>query len=728
MPSEAGAAARPSALRLVPRDDRDEPSAGRRLWSAPAVEAPLAVPRPRLVHALAAAREPLIVVAAPAGFGKTTLLRQWAAYDARACAHVTLDRSYDDPARLAAALDGAVRDAAPRAGDSPFVVMLDDAHVLGGERALATLTGFADDLGPRASLVLASRTEPALPLARLRSQRMVHEVGARELAMTRAEAAALFAASGRALDDECLGLVLERTEGWPAALSLAIVFLGDLLPGSTLERFNGADRIVAQYLRDELLADLPDDALAFAHRVSVADTLTAPLCDALLRRCGSDAMLAALQRAGLLVALDRTEDRFRVRRLIADELRAALRRRDPALARELHRRAGTWHQRAGDLDRAIRHLLEAGDVRAAAQVAAETAPHELAHGRAAVVERRLARFTDAQIAAEPPLALAAAGCHLTRGAGHQAACWAGAAAAAPALEAHLEAGAVAIGAAVARQSARRVADEAEWAATLLPEGSPGRSATGLLAGVARRVAGDAQAAVRLLDEAAHASAVSAPGVHALCLAQLAALALDRDDVGRAELLGARARAQVDRHGLAEYAPMALVFAVSSVVRAHRGSIDAAKEDLRAAVGLRDALTGFPAWHAVEVELLVARAALRLGDGVRAQALAAECARRLEREPDAEGLLQTLGDLQARVEAFVDTEAVPAVALTTAELRTLRYLPSHLSFREIAAETFVTTNTVKSHATSVYRKLDVRNRSAAVARARSCGLLEAGHPG
>jgi len=686
--------------------------------------APAAVPRPRLIQSLAAARAPLTVVVAPGGFGKTTLLRQWAAADPRAFVHVTLDRGHDDPARLARVLEEAMRDV----GGEPRVVILDDVHVLAGEAAIAGLTGFADELGPDVSLVLASRTPPALPLPRLRSQRMVCELGARELAMTRAEAAALFAASGHALDDDALGIALERTEGWPAALSLAVAFLGDLLPGRALERFSGADRLVAQYLRDEVLADLPAEALEFARRVSVADTLTVPLCDALLRRRGSEGMLAELERAGLTVALDRTEDRFRFRRLIADALRAALGRGDPGLARELHRRAGAWHHRAGDHDRAIRHLLDAGEVRFAARVAAETAQEELEHGRAAVVERRLAGFTEAQIAAEPMLALAAAGYHLARGAGHEVARWAGAAATGPAPDQHVEAGAAIMGAVVARGGAGRMAEEASWAASLLPESSPWRPAAGLLAGIAHHVAGDSHAAARELDEAAHRSAVSAPAVHALCLAQLAVLALDRDDVAHAELLGARARAQVDRHGLVEYAPMALVFAVSSVVRAGRGSIAAAKEDMRTELGLRDALTGLPAWCSAEVDLLVARTALRLGDGAGARALAADCARRIEGDPDAEGLRRTLGELQARVEAFADSEAAPAVALTTAELRTLRYLPSHLSFREIAAETYVTMNTVKTHAHSVYRKLDVRSRSEAVARARSCGLLEAPHPG
>jgi LuxR family maltose regulon positive regulatory protein len=719
-------APRASALRLVRHGAPDGAGSGR-LWPAPAATAPTAVPRPRLLHALAATPAPLTVVVAPAGFGKTTLLRQWAASDARACVHVTLDARHDDPARLAATLAAVMRGAAPHAGD-PHVVMLDDVHVLTTDAATATLTGFAGGLGAHVSLVLAARTEPSLPLARLRAQRMLCELGARELAMTGPEAAALFAASGHALDDACLALVLERTEGWPAALSLAVAFLGDLLPGSALERFSGADRLVAQYLRDEILAELPEEALAFARRVSVADTLTAPLCDALLRRRGSDAMLAALQRAGLLVALDRTEDRFRLRRLIADELRAGLARSEPGLARELHRRAGTWHHRAGDHDRAIRHLLDAGDVRAAARIAVEQVPHELAHGRTAAVERRLAGFSEAQVAAEPVLALAAAGLHLTRGAGHQAARWAAAAAEAPALAEPVEAGAVLIEAAVTRRGAARMGEDAAWAATLLPEGSPWRAAAGLLAGIAARVTGDPEAAVRRLDEAAHRSAASAPAVHALCLAQLAALALGRDDIADAELLGARARAQVDRHGLAGYAPMALVFAVSSVVRTQRGSIDPAREDMHTALRLRDALTAFPAWWAAEVELLAARAALRLGDAPRALALAGEGARRIERAPDAEGLRRSLRELQERVQALADSEATPAAGLTTAELRTLRYLPSHLSFREIAAETFVTMNTVKTHAHSVYRKLDVRSRSEAVARARSCGLLETARPG
>ena len=186
MPSELAAGApRASALRLV-RPDRPaaaEPS--RRLWAART--APAAVLRPRLVHALAAAQEPLTVVVAPPGFGKTTLLRQWADADARPVVPLTLDRGHDDPARLARALAEALDDAAGCVAGAPFAIALDDVHGLGAE-AIAALTRFADDLGPQARLVLASRTPPPLPLARLRSQRMVSEMGARELARTRPEA------------------------------------------------------------------------------------------------------------------------------------------------------------------------------------------------------------------------------------------------------------------------------------------------------------------------------------------------------------------------------------------------------------------------------------------------------------------------------------------------------------------------------------------------------------
>jgi LuxR family transcriptional regulator, maltose regulon positive regulatory protein len=184
----------------------------------------------------------------------------------------------------------------------------------------------------------------------------------------------------------------------------------------------------------------------------------------------------------------------------------------------------------------------------------------------------------------------------------------------------------------------------------------------------------------------------------------------------------RARSQVDRHGLAASATVALVFAASAVVRAHRGRVDAAQSDLQAALRLQTTLIDFAPWYDVELRILVARAAVRLSDVNSARTALADASRLMRLVPEAVALHAWLKDAQERHDAFVGPASAHSV-LTTAELRILGYLPTHLSFREIADRACVSANTVKSQANAVYRKLNVSCRSDAVFRAREIGLLD-----
>jgi LuxR family maltose regulon positive regulatory protein len=209
----------------------------------------------------------------------------------------------------------------------------------------------------------------------------------------------------------------------------------------------------------------------------------------------------------------------------------------------------------------------------------------------------------------------------------------------------------------------------------------------------------------------------------LCLAQLGALALDEDDAAGAELCIARARAQVERVGLGEYPLAALVFAASAVDRARRGCVDEARADLRHGSALLTLLADFAPWYEAETRVLLARAALRLGDVVAARTLLAEAARLARALPDAPVLDGWLEAGWAGAASFSAAALRGPSALTTAELRVLRLLPTHLSFREIAARLQVSANTIKTQAHAVYRKLDASSRTEAVAHARGVGLLD-----
>jgi LuxR family maltose regulon positive regulatory protein len=697
------------------------------MWSARPERPGPVVRRPALVRRLAdPVGPPLVVLVAPAGYGKTTLLREWDGRDRRPFAWVAVDDRNGCEQGLRAAVDRSVAAAVGGDADTAFVLVIDDAQALRDRAGLDALTAVANALPPSATLALASRQQLALPVARMRVQRLVTEIGARDLAFTRTEAARVLAAAGHQLDHDALDLLLQRTEGWPVALALAALWLGDGVSRPNLARFDGADRLVADYVRDEVLGDLTDDAMSFALRTCVAETLTSPLCDALVDRGESASMLEAFAREGLVIPVDRTGERYRYHRLVRETLRAEL-RREPELESDLHRRAGAWHRARADVDRAVLHSLAAGDVRGAADVVWGGVAARVADGRPGEVERWLNMFAEAQISRRPRLALVAAGCALVGGQGHLVDRWTAAASDAPqpaGSRGELAAGVALMRAATAAGGVARMREEARAAGELLRSTSGAAPALGcFLEGVANHLLGDREAATKRLAEGARHAAIRAPHLHALCLAQLAALALERADWDDVAQLSTRARSQAEHHGLRDAPTCALVFAVSAVARMQRGRIEEGRADMERATALLAATTDFAAWYRAEVHILLARAALRLSDVCLARAHLSDAARLLRDVPEAVALGEWLAEAHDRLAAFTPPASAQPEPMTAAELRVLRFLPTHLSFREIAAQTQVSANTVKTQANAVYRKFGVACRSDAVARARSCGLVD-----
>jgi len=312
---------------------------------------------------------------------------------------------------------------------------------------------------------------------------------------------------------------------------------------------------------------------------------------------------------------------------------------------------------------------------------------------------------------------------LVAGQGDLVAHWTDAAAAAPAPAPSVAAGIRIMRAALARDGIARMRADAECARDLAPDGSPGQAMSCLLLGTAEQLAGDENAATEL-ERGARRAAVSAPDVHALCLTQLALPALAREDWADAGALVTRARAQVQRHGLGRYPTSALVLAASALLRAQHGRVERAQRDLSEARELRAQLTDFAAWYEVELSVVLARVALRLGNPRLARGLLEDTDLAIRRLGDAPILEAWLDASWAALDAVGGPASGPPSPLTTAELRTLHFLPTHLSFREIGERVSVSANTVKTQANAVYRKLDVSGRSDAVARARQLGLLDA----
>jgi LuxR family transcriptional regulator, maltose regulon positive regulatory protein len=278
---------------------------------------------------------------------------------------------------------------------------------------------------------------------------------------------------------------------------------------------------------------------------------------------------------------------------------------------------------------------------------------------------------------------------------------------------------------IGRRGLDQMGASASRAYELLDETSGWRPLCRLLQGVASHLAGERDAARDQLQDGAHRATASAPMVQVLCLAQLVLLASEEDDHERATTLAERATAQVRRCGLEQCPTLALPIAVSAELRARRGQVTEATSEIREALGLLTRITDPSPWYEAECRIVLARATLRLNGPAAAAQLLDKARSALRRTPDAPVLRDWLDDTSAEVDLALSSTAGEDWSLTTAELRVLRFLPSHLSFREIADRLFLSPNTVKTHARGIYRKLGVASRAGAVDRACEAGLVDPG---
>jgi LuxR family transcriptional regulator, maltose regulon positive regulatory protein len=698
------------------------------------------VERPRLIAPLMEGR-PLAVLAAPAGYGKTTVLEQWRAYDPRPFAWVTLAAGQHDPSRLTTSIAMAPTAAGTMAsthgtpGDlwsgvtRPVVVVLDAARAAGVDVAREALASLADAVPRGSTLALASRRGPALPLGRLRAQDDVVELGASQLAMTRSEVAELLHLSGLDLGERQIDRLFELTLGWPALLRIAARALREqgAGPGAPVA-LGGDDGIVGDYVREEIMAALGAEERTFLRRTSVIERLSGPACDAALGAGDSAEALRSAARAGVpLIALDRSGREYRHPPLLAQALRAELLRHEPALEPEIHRRLSAWYEQDGDAELAIEHAVRASDAERVAGLLADRCLALVAAGRAALVDGWLRRLGDEAAAGHPELALAAAVTAFARGEQEPSEGWAVRAAepASPdsgAVARTVEVRASLIRAWTARDGVDAMVRDGRRAQAAIPQLGPWRSLSRLVEGSGRWLAGDREAAA-LLDEGARGAIFDAPLIRSLCLAELALLTLEQGDLEDAAVLAGRARRAVERDPGREHPLASLTFAASALVQALRGRTDAAREDLGHASRRLEALPDAPPWYAAVVRVVLARVQLKLSDASEARRLLGEASQLGRRAEGAVALGAWIEEGWGLADEFAAGPVACPDVLTLAELRVLRLLPSHLTFREIAARLHVSANTVKTQAHAVYRKLDARSRSEAVAHAAAIGLVE-----
>ena len=394
------------------------------------------VARPRLVGRLDDGWERhLTLVCAPAGFGKTSLLADWSRRGERLVSWLSLDACDNDPVRFwrhtVAALDrarpGLSERVAPLLGppapaafdalasavvnelaadDGHAVLVLDDYHLIEAQPVHASLQFLIEHQPPGLQVVLATRADPQLPLARLRAGGQLAEVRAADLMFTLDEAATLLGeATGLELGEDAVGALVARTEGWAAGLRLAGLSLqGQPDVAGFVESFSGSHRHVLDYLTEEVLEQQPEPVRAFLIETSVLERLSGPLCDAVTGRSDGQQMLEAIEAANLFLApLDEVRGWWRYHHLFADLLRARLQQRRPDRVADLHRNAGLWHEKHGLVEESVGHALAAGDAGWAAHLIECHADELLLRSEGVTLQRWLAALPPGTIDSRPRL-------------------------------------------------------------------------------------------------------------------------------------------------------------------------------------------------------------------------------------------------------------------------------------------------------------------------------------
>ena len=723
---------------------------------------PGTVARSSLIERLAGSDPRSIVsVVAPPGYGKTTLLSQWAEGNGQSFAWVSVDEGDNDPKVLlryvAEALDAVeplderVFDAlaspassvlgsvVPRLGaalvsmTSPVVLVLDDVHLLHNSESRAAVSVLADHVPGGSRLALAGRAGPPLRVARLRAEGKILEIGPGELSLTREEASSLLREAGVALGQAEVAELHQRTEGWPAGLYLAALYLreGGPLAGAAFS-FGGGDRLVSDYMESEFLARISRRERAFLTRTAVLERMCGPLCEAVLDMAGSAATLADLAGSNLLlVPLDRRGEWYRYHHLFRDMLLAQLHRLEPGLMPVLRRRAAAWCLDNGMPEAALEYSMAAGDVDGAARLVGQLVVPAYRQGRVTTIQRWFGWLEDrGGIEGHPMAAVLASLFSALMGRPVEAERWADAVDRwqygnpAPPGDPSAEAWAVLLRAILCRHGAERMRADADEAVRRFAAGSFLTPAPVLLQGVARVLCGDLDGGDLSLEDAASVGEeASSPEDVAVALCERSLVARARGEWDRAEALAGQARTVLRHAGIEESYATPLICALRARTALHRGDVPAARRELVSAQHLRSLLTYALPYLAVQARIELARVHLALADLAGARTLMREVDDLLRRRPGLGALAGEAAALRAQLASQHGSSVPGASALTAAELRLLPLLSTHLSFPEIAQEMVLSRHTIKSQVNAIYRKLGASSRSQAVTRSRDLGLLE-----
>jgi LuxR family transcriptional regulator, maltose regulon positive regulatory protein len=721
-----------------------------------------AVPRPGIMDALDGLHEaPVALVAAPPGYGKTTIVRTWCAQREGALAWVTLDPGDNDPSRLwsyvATAADrlrnGLGRGALQRlmvsgasiefavdelmnalaTFDQELVIVLDDLQEVTDNECLSSIDYALTRLPPSVHLVLITRTDPALELAALRAGGSLVELRGDSLAFTAEEAHALLVERGKIdLRADDIETLCRRTDGWPAALVLASVWLQRVDdPQRAVSEFGGEHRFVAEYLSEVVLGALDDGTRAFLLRASALGRFTAELCDDVLDRSDSASLLKKLERSNLLVTRLERGGSYRIHPLFTEFARFRLASEAPDSEREINRRAAQWFLDRGFLFEGIEHAFAAAEYGIAAKVLVENHNALIRNGRSRTLLRYIRALPGGLISEHPELAVAAA--VATTVVGHGALerrrflrLVRRAQVKAPGrVSRYVEASAAGARAMAIEPDIAGAVREGRHAVTLALAGEDESAVFALaVCAAALYFAGDLDEAWSMAMEAVeHPDIERRPAGHAMARVPLALVALDRGQLDEARIHAETAKSILGDIGSSRSWIGAEAAAALGSVNAAEGNLVQAEHELAHAERLfRDEVATV---HHTWLLLLLARVHCRRGRLNAAESELASANAAIRELGEAGRLRALADDVEAEIaEAVAHASSGEMLdAPSAAELTVLRLLATDLTAREIADQLYLSPHTVRSHTRALYRKLGIRTRADAVARAARLGLLE-----
>jgi LuxR family maltose regulon positive regulatory protein len=605
----------------------------------------------------------------------------------------------------------------------PFVLALDEMQALANEESIEIVMTLLDELPGNAQIAIASRTEPNLPLGRLRAEGLVADVGPNDLRFDAAEVGALLSANGLRVSPAEVRAVAERTEGWPVAVYLAARALN---AGGDAPSFSGEERSMRDYIRSEFLQGQPDEVARFLRQSSILHEMSGPLCDAVLERSGSGSLLEEIERSNLLVVpMDRTRRWYRYHHLLREALVAECERSDPEAMPALKLRASDWFESQGRVEEAVWYGQAADELERVEAIVSRHAMRLFAMGREDALRPWFDWLTE-RGSADGAIAVMCGWLKLLIGAVAEADRCAAIAEAGDMDRmlpdgSPVEAWTYVLRCAMAKDPVS-MRTQASRALELLAPASQLRGTALAILGFAHLMEDSLEIADRVLADAVDlAAAVGATGAGISSLGALTAIALEDGRWDDAASLSSRGVGMIESAHFGGYAGAALVHAGRARVAAHTRDHAEARKAVQDAEELMSFLSPGVFPLAILTREILTRAYLELGEVASAAKTLSELEDLMRRVTGFDQAVDALARLR-RVVRDAQKTTRGGAKLSPAELRLLPWLATQLSFREIAEQLFVSVHTVKAQVTSIYGKLGVASRTQAVEEARRKGLL------